>query len=436
MTEAPLPPATATGLHAQADLPIGTLVAGRFRIQAILGIGGMGVVYRAIDQSLDVPVALKLLRPELAARADAFERFRQELLLARQVSSPHVVRIHDLAQHEGRWLISMDFVDGESLDRRLDREGPFAVDDALRIARDIAQGLAAAHDKGVVHRDLKPANILLDAQGAAFISDFGVARSLATPGMTVTGAVVGTPEYLSPEQARGAAVDARSDLYALGLVLYEMLVGKPPFAGGTVAESLAQPCCAHRAGVAPAPRVRPGSCGWSTTVASATGASVPRCACVSGGDRPPRSRARLPAHPRVWLAVAALVRWSGSLRWWWSQQRAVSAVEVAQSKPCGACCVASGGVAADPGWRAVGGCGRAPAGCLVGSAGLAVVDRPRTWRPCAVGAASATWRPWRASAPRSACFACRCLRRPRLADRGALHAGKWTGAADRRTGLS
>jgi eukaryotic-like serine/threonine-protein kinase len=232
--------ATATGLYVQADLPPGTLLAERFRIEKMLGIGGMGVVYRATDIALCVPVALKLLRPELMHRSDAIERFRQELLLARQVSNPHVVRIHDLAQHEGRWLLTMDYVDGESLDRRLDREGRFPVEDALRIARQLAEGLAAAHAKGVVHRDLKPANVLLDAQGDAYISDFGVARSLAAGGMTRSGTVVGTPDYLSPEQARGEAVDARSDLYSLGLILYEMLTGKLPFAGGTMSEVLAQ----------------------------------------------------------------------------------------------------------------------------------------------------------------------------------------------------
>jgi len=238
MSEPPSP--TATGLYAQQQLTPGTVLAGRFRIEAILGVGGMGVVYRATDLALQVPVALKLLRPELATRADAFERFRQELLMARQVSSPRVVRIHDLAQHEGQWLISMDFVDGEGLDRRIDRDGPMQPAEAARIARQLAEGLAAAHASGVIHRDLKPANVLIDRNGDAYISDFGVARSLVSGGITQTGAVVGTPDYLSPEQARGDAVDGRSDLYALGLLLYEMLTGTMPFSGGTVSEILAQ----------------------------------------------------------------------------------------------------------------------------------------------------------------------------------------------------
>lgn len=237
--------ATRTGLQARADFAPGTVLGGRYRVDAILGIGGMGVVYRAWDLALGVPVALKLLRAELAHREDVLERFRQELLLARQVSNPHVVRIHDLAQHDGHWLISMDFVDGEPLDRRIDRSARMDVEEAIGIARQIADGLQAAHAKGVVHRDLKPANILLDAQGNAYVSDFGVARSLATSGLsqaglTGMGTVVGTPEYLSPEQARGEPVDARSDLYALGLILYEMLAGKLPFAGGTLAETMAQ----------------------------------------------------------------------------------------------------------------------------------------------------------------------------------------------------
>ncbi|MEZ5454588.1 MAG: serine/threonine-protein kinase [Lysobacteraceae bacterium] len=232
--------ATLTGFLMASELRQGDIVAQRYRIEQLLGMGGMGLVYQAWDSELNVAVALKLLRPELASRPDAFDRFRQELLLARQVSSPHVVRIHDLVRHESAWMISMDFVDGESLERRLDREGALPAEEALRIAREIALGLAAAHHRGVIHRDLKPANILLTRSGEARITDFGVARSAGSTGITGSGVVIGTPAYLSPEQARADKLDGRSDLYALGLILYEMLTGVLPFRNGTAAEMLAQ----------------------------------------------------------------------------------------------------------------------------------------------------------------------------------------------------
>ncbi|MEO6690483.1 MAG: serine/threonine-protein kinase, partial [Dokdonella sp.] len=234
------PGATVTGILAAADLRRGEVVAGRYRIERLLGMGGMGVVYLARDIELDIDIALKLLRPELASRPDAFERFRQELRLARQVSSPHVVRIHDLVRHGPAWLISMDYVAGSSLERVLDAEGSLPPDRAIRIARQLALGLAAAHHRGVVHRDLKPANVLVNEQGDASITDFGVARSAGNTGITGSGVIIGTPEYLSPEQARADKLDGRSDLYALGLILFEMLSGTLPFRGGTPAEMLAQ----------------------------------------------------------------------------------------------------------------------------------------------------------------------------------------------------
>ncbi|MET0232890.1 MAG: serine/threonine-protein kinase, partial [Rhodanobacteraceae bacterium] len=233
-------PATLTGQITSAELRSGDLLGGRFRIESLLGVGGMGVVYRARDLSLDIDVALKLLRPELARKPDAFERFRKELLLARQVSSPHVVRIHDIAEAGGRWFISMDFIDGESLEGYRDRVGKIPVEGALAVTHALLDGLSAAHARGVIHRDLKPANVLLDKTGHAYITDFGVARSLGATGLTQSGVIVGTPEYLSPEQARGDPADARSDLYTTGLILYEMLTGTLPFAGGTPAETVIQ----------------------------------------------------------------------------------------------------------------------------------------------------------------------------------------------------
>jgi tetratricopeptide (TPR) repeat protein/predicted Ser/Thr protein kinase len=233
-------PATMTGQLGLYELRVGDVLANRFRIVSLLGIGGMGMVYRGHDQALDVDVAVKLLRPELARKPEAFERFRQELLLARQVSSPHVVRIHDIAEHDGRWFITMDFIDGDSLEKRLDGNRKLATDKAIGFARDLFEGLSAAHQRGVVHRDLKPANVLIDKDERAYITDFGVARSLGATGLTHSGVIIGTPEYLSPEQARGETVDARSDLYAVGLILYEMLTGVLPFSAGTPAETVMQ----------------------------------------------------------------------------------------------------------------------------------------------------------------------------------------------------
>lgn len=231
---------TVTGVLAAADLVPGQRVADRYMVERLLGMGGMGVVYLAHDTELDVDVALKVLRPDLAHRDQAFDRFRQELLLARQVSSPHVVRIHDLVRHGDAWLISMDFVPGESLEQRLTERGHLSAEEALAITRQLALGLQAAHQRNVVHRDLKPANVLIKPDGEALITDFGVARSAGRTGLTASGMIVGTPEYLSPEQARADPIDARSDLYALGLLLYEMLTGTLPFRGGTPAEMLAQ----------------------------------------------------------------------------------------------------------------------------------------------------------------------------------------------------
>jgi tetratricopeptide (TPR) repeat protein len=234
------PGATRTNLGGAGCLAAGSMIAARYRILALAGVGGMGMVYRAHDEQLDVDVALKVLRPEVAADPGFRERFRKELLLARQVSHRNAVRIHDLGVAGDLLFLTMDYVPGRSLRALLEEDGPLAPRQAVAIARQLAAALAAAHAEGVVHRDLKPANVLVDEGGRAFITDFGVARSMTAAGPTQTGAIVGTPDYLSPEQARGEPVDGRSDVYALGILLFEMLSGRLPFAGDSYAERLAQ----------------------------------------------------------------------------------------------------------------------------------------------------------------------------------------------------
>lgn len=229
---------TQTGSH--RVLPAGTVLADRYEVEELVGMGGMGMVYRARDRRLDVEVAIKILNEDLAAERETLERFERELVLARQVSHANVVRIHDIAQDGELHFLTMDYVAGRSLKAVLEEEGAMGVARAAEVGRDLAAALGAAHDRGVVHRDLKPANVLIDDGGRAFITDFGVARSLTGRGPTRTGHVLGTPDYLSPEQALGKEVDARSDIYALGLVLYEMVSGALPFSADSLDESLAQ----------------------------------------------------------------------------------------------------------------------------------------------------------------------------------------------------
>lgn len=232
--------ATQTSQYTLTEFRPGDVLAERFRLEELLGVGGMGLVYKAHDTELNTSVALKLLRPELTASESSLQRFRNELLLARQISHPNVIRLHELMRHQQHWFITMDYVEGESLDRKLDRERKLTPEQAIDITRQIALGLAAADQMQVVHRDLKPANILIDQQGKVLISDFGVARSVSSSTLTQHGAMVGTPDYLSPEQAAGETVDHRSDLYTLGVMLCEMLTGKLPYSASTPTELLSQ----------------------------------------------------------------------------------------------------------------------------------------------------------------------------------------------------
>ena len=231
---------TRTQVGAMQYLGRGTVLSGRYRIDGVVGVGGMGIVYRAHDLHLDVPIALKVLRPEHGSDERFLERFRRELILARQVSHRNVVRIHDLGRDGALHFLTMDLVEGRSLRDLLEEGGALPLARAVHLVKQLARALAGAAAQGVVHRDLKPDNILIDASDNLFVTDFGIARSLSGSGLTRTGMVVGTPSYLSPEQAGGDEVDTRSDLYTLGLIFHEMLTDRLPFRGGSDSEVVAQ----------------------------------------------------------------------------------------------------------------------------------------------------------------------------------------------------
>jgi len=218
---------------AKGQLEPGTLLAERFEILQLLGQGGMGAVYKARDTELERLVALKLIRPELASHPEILRRFKQELILAREVTHRNVIRIFDLGQAQGIKFITMEYVEGRDLKGLIHEKGKFTAEEAVPIVLQIAAALEAAHTAGVVHRDLKPQNVMSDKDGRVYVMDFGIARSLEHQGMTQTGALMGTPEYMSPEQAKGEKVDARSDLFALGIIFYEMLTGISPFKAET-----------------------------------------------------------------------------------------------------------------------------------------------------------------------------------------------------------
>jgi eukaryotic-like serine/threonine-protein kinase len=204
----------------------------RYRIEAMLGQGGMGRVYKAYDKELDRAIALKVLQPELSSDPNAMQRFKQELLLASRISHKNILRIHDLGEADGVKFISMAFVDGPDLHHLL-RSGKMPIDRAQNIAQPLCEALDAAHSEGIIHRDLKPQNVLMGAGDHVYISDFGLAKSLesSSAGMTRTGQYLGTPRYMAPEQVEGGQVDKRTDLYALGLILFEMVTGEDAFKG-------------------------------------------------------------------------------------------------------------------------------------------------------------------------------------------------------------
>jgi len=284
----------------------GTVVAGRYRIAGLLGRGGMGEVYRATDLTLGQAVALKFL-PETTASDDrALARFYNEVRIARQVTHPNVCRVYDVGVAQGLHYISMEFVDGEDLGSLLRRIGRLPVDKAVETARKLCAGLAAAHEKGVLHRDLKPANIMIDGRGQVIIMDFGLAGLAEQLQSDVRS---GTPAYMSPEQLAGTEVTVKSDIYALGLLLYEIFTGKRAFEASSLMELMQMQERAAPASITsvardldpaaervimrclqPDPRQRPAS---AIAVAAALPGGDPLAAALAAGETPSPD-------PRMW----------------------------------------------------------------------------------------------------------------------------------------
>ena len=333
-TEPGVPPRTAHTGEIEVTR-VREVLADRYRIERVIGEGGMATVYLAEDLKHHRQVAVKVMRPELAATLGG-DRFLREVEIAAQLNHPHILPMHDSGEADGVLYYVMPYVEGESLGARIAREGELPLTDALRIAREVAEALAYAHKRGIVHRDIKPANILLN-EGHALVADFGIARAVHSDGtaITATGLAIGTPQYMSPEQATGGReVDGRTDIYALGVVLYEMLAGEPPFTGRTpqavVARMMTErprPLASTREGLpgevddsvtralarSPADRY-PTAAEFVAALADAELAARTPSRPPAGTIRPPASR---PAHGIVnWrntaiAAVAALLVWAG-----------------------------------------------------------------------------------------------------------------------------
>ena len=211
---------------------VGEVLSDRYEVEELVGTGGMSSVYRAHDRLLDRKVALKVLHQHYSEDEDYVERFRREARAVAALSHPNIVTVIDRGEHAGRQFIVFEYIDGENLKALIQRRGPAPVTTALELAMQIARGLSFAHQQGLVHRDVKPQNILLNGDGQAKVTDFGIARSLDVQhGMTQTGTVLGTSDYIAPEQAQGQRVDEHTDVYSLGVVLYEMLTNEVPYPG-------------------------------------------------------------------------------------------------------------------------------------------------------------------------------------------------------------
>src|SRR5579859_3411835 len=210
---------------------LGTTLNRRYRLEARIGSGGMSTVYRAFDETLERQVAVKLMNREVTSDSDQLERFRREARAVAQLSHPHIVGVIDAGEDDGRPYIVLEYVEGETLKDRIRRLGRLPIAEAVAYAIEIARALGAAHAQHIIHRDVKPQNVLIDQEGSAKVTDFGIARKLEEDGLTADGRVLGTTDYVSPEQALGQHVNGQSDLYSLGVVLYEMLTGEVPFKG-------------------------------------------------------------------------------------------------------------------------------------------------------------------------------------------------------------
>src|SRR5205085_5143652 len=210
---------------------VGELIAERYELEELIGTGGMSSVYRANDRLLERAVALKVLHERFGDDDEQVERFRHEARSVAQLTHPNIVTVIDRGEQEGRQFIVFEYVDGENLKDLVEREGPLGVREAIELTLQVARGLAFAHGQGLVHRDVKPQNVLLDGDGRAKVTDFGIAHAVDVDGMTITGTIMGTSNYIAPEQARGQPVDEQTDVYSVGCVLYELLAGEVPFDG-------------------------------------------------------------------------------------------------------------------------------------------------------------------------------------------------------------
>lgn len=219
-------------------IEIGKVVGGRFQIIELLGMGGMGAVYKAYDRDIERIIALKCIRPELSSHSEIVQRFTQELLLARQVAHKNVIRIFDVRESGGLKFITMEFLEGQSLAALMASRGKLPATEAVDIMRQVCSGLAAAHAEGVVHRDLKPSNVMIGPSGRVVVMDFGLARADDQDVLTKTGAIMGTFQYMSPEQAKGEKADGRSDIFTVGIILYELLTGSTPYKSDSSIASL------------------------------------------------------------------------------------------------------------------------------------------------------------------------------------------------------